>query len=104
MIAVFPLFPPMHLSLRALLLSMRARTHNVNACTVRSEKGHKRVHRFSIYLVTAENQAELAFEGESSGKTKHFQVFSLGDKASFCRTDVLEAREAFFYLAFFLGE
>ncbi|CAM9660137.1 unnamed protein product [Pylaiella littoralis] len=55
------------------------------------KKGHKRVHRFSIYLVTAENQAELAFEGESSGTTKHFQVFSLGDKASFCRTDAQEA-------------
>lgn len=63
-----------------------------------TEKGKKRVHKFSIYLVTAENQAELVFEGKSSGKTKHFQTFSLGDKASFYIKEVRLEGEARFFL------
>lgn len=47
-----------------------------------AQQGHKREHKISIFLVTAENQAELAYEGVSSGTTRDFQIFSLGDKVS----------------------
>lgn len=45
-------------------------------------QGNKRSHKFRIYLVTKDNQAEIVYEGESSGDTKEFQIFSLGAKAS----------------------
>lgn len=50
---------------------------------MRFRQGHKRSHKFGIYLVTKDSQADLVFEGESSGDTKQFQIFSLGDQASF---------------------
>ncbi|CAM9458444.1 unnamed protein product [Ectocarpus sp. 6 AP-2014] len=53
----------------------------LDSAAIAFRKGNKRVHKFSIYLVTTENQAELVYEGESSGETKHFQTFSFGEKA-----------------------
>lgn len=50
--------------------------------TIYSTKGRKRVHKFSIFLVTTDNQAKLMFKGKSSGRTDDLQVFSLGDKVS----------------------
>lgn len=41
------------------------------------------MHSFTIIVITTENQAELAFEGTSSGESKDFQVFSLGSKVSY---------------------
>lgn len=53
------------------------------------------MHTFAIYLVTEDNQAKFVYEGESSGETKHFQTFSLGDKASRSST----SKGCFFFCA-----
>lgn len=91
LLCVLPLcIAPTHACCLWTLVAFQSYLHN---------KGHKRVYTFSIFLVTAEDQAELVYEGVSSGTTKDLEIFDLGSKASFTQlSQMIDGEERYIYV------